>query len=177
MTTVLSYVSSLQSTFVNAIGSIGEYIYTDGMGLQHVAVTGPDFGVAIRPDSPTIPNGYYLAKAGDTLASIASQHNINAQILQRINQPFSDSALNPPSALSIGGWIHVPITQGASNRPLSGPYTYVVDPASATVYTVGAAIDGSDSGALIVDVPKSNGAFIRFAAGAYSSFNLQAMAT
>ena len=136
-------------------------------------------------ETTLIAAGYYVAQSDDTLASIASEFGVTTQTLQQINAPVADSALYNNGNISTGGLVHVPIGAGtalslgdsgaisATLPALPSGEAYVLDPSSSTVYRVGASLDGSNSGALIVDVP-SFGGFDTFAAGTYSGVGLEA---
>jgi hypothetical protein len=105
--------------------------------------------------------------------------SISGTTLEQINKVFNDASF------TTGGLVHVPISElsvssGTSYSsstllpPLPQGEAYVFNPASQTVYTVGASLDGHDSGDLIVDVPGSNGKFPTFAPGTYSAVGLDA---
>jgi LysM repeat protein len=178
-------------TAFNTIESAIENVVSNGaVTLQNLTESSTNNGVTVLSSdgdisqateaNPLVTAGYYIAQSGDTLASIASQFNISSQTLQQINGPFSDSVLYGSESISPGGLVHVPINEGGvgdgSLTPLSAlpaSETYVLDPSSSEVYSVGASLDGSDSGALIIDVP-SFGGFDTFDAGTYSGVGLEA---
>ncbi len=119
-------------------------------------------------NSYTISQGLYVVQPNDTWTSITTLvNNTNSTIngfnaiavgtLQSINSVFSDTNANANSSLVIGGLIHVPIgVMVVGMTPillptLSGNYTYVYDPSTTGLYTVGASLNGSNVGQLIMD--------------------------
>lgn len=126
--------------------------------------------------------GYYIVQSGDTASSIVStlsnggitSNAISATTLTQINAAFGITAL------TTGAQLHVPVGNPITPAPgadlplpmLPSGRTYVYDPSTGKVFTVGSSLDGHDSGALIIDTPVFSG-FASFAKGTYSGFTLQ----
>jgi Ca2+-binding RTX toxin-like protein len=96
-------------------------------------------------------SGYYLSQPGDTASSVAAQLGLTPTLLQNINTPFADSDFASGGLLRVptssmdptGGLLTIP--------PLQSGQTGVFDPITGKVYTVGASLDGSTNGSLIVN--------------------------
>jgi len=138
-------------------------------------------------------SGYYIVQSGDTPQSIiralsgggSAVNGVDANALIRINAALGVNQ-SSDGTFTVGGLLHVPIGAGialsagssgvASQtlQALPSGETYVLDPSSSEVYTVGASLNGSNSGALIIDVPNAAGGYTTFAAGTYSGVGLEA---
>ena len=183
--------SSTENSVASGLSQFEQSVVNMGNSLlqtyQNIVSSGTQSGPNLTTLHANIVNflqqsGYYITQPGDTGSSIVSAlsaggafNSIDAAALQRINAAFGVTDFSTPGIL-----LHVPVTGsgnigffgGALPTVLQGQ-TLVFDPSNNTTYTVGASLDGHDSGALIIDRADFAGNYPTFAAGTYSNVSMQ----
>jgi hypothetical protein len=161
----------------NSVNNAALVSFEQELGVNGTASERPTIQSIVVPY--LITQGYYVPQSGDTWSDIATLAGgngvtISGTTLQNINAAFSDSSL------TAGGLVHVPVASTSVSSGMSLPFlpqgkTYVFDATSGTtpsVYTVGASLDGSNSGALILDTAISGvTGYPTFDQGTYSGIS------